>query len=859
MIGQTISHYRILEKLGEGGMGVVYKAEDTKLKRTVALKFLSPHTLGSEQEKTRFVHEAQAAAALDHPNICTVHEIDEAEGQTFIAMAYIDGQSLREKIESGPVKLEEALDAAIDVAQGLQEAHEKSIVHRDIKSSNVMVTNKGQAKITDFGLAKLAAGTKVTVTGTTVGTVAYMSPEQARGDEIDHRTDIWSLGVVVYEMLTGQLPFKGDYEQAVTYNIVHEFPEPITGLRTGIPLELERIVNKCIQKKPDDRYQHADEVVVDLRKVKEGLGFERVPSFVQKGSWSRRLLTAGVFLLLVTAGYVFFSRYLPGGSGEITSERKMLVVLPFENLGPAEDEYFADGITEEITVRLAAIHELGVIGRTSAIQYKNTDKNIQQIGEELGVEYIMEGTIRWQRTSKGASRVRVTPQLIRVSDATHLWADVYDEVLTEVFRVQSDIAGKVVSALDLTLLEPERELLESKPTDDLEAYDYYLRGNEYFQGIDDEKRLRLASQLYENAVELDSSFASAYAMLSGVYTELYWHHDRRGEDLARAKQALDKATELGADLPDVHVARGSYYYHQEDYGRALEEFELAREKRPNDADLLEQIGFVRRRQGLSELAIPKFKRAVELEPRSARKASNLGDTYLWMRVYTEAETYYDRAISLAPDKAKFYADKARLHILREGNTEAAQRLLQRASEVVEPTAQFSHVGAWVDACAGDYEAALTKLTADGPVFSSGAHYYNRAAMYGFLGKLEMERSYYDSARVMLEERVAAVPDDARYHGGLGIAYAGLGRKNDAIREGERAAKLAPISQDAFYNPTSAISLARIYVMVGEYEDAIDQLEYLLSIPAPLSIPSLRVDPTWAPLREHPRFQELLRG
>ncbi|RME00358.1 MAG: serine/threonine protein kinase, partial [Calditrichaeota bacterium] len=267
MIGKTISHYRILEKLGEGGMGVVYKAEDTKLKRTVALKFLSPMAVGSAEEKTRFLHEAQAAAALDDSNICSVHEIEEAEGQTFIVMAYVEGQSLKEKITAGPLKIDEAIHIAIQIAEGLQAAHEKGIVHRDVKPANVLLNEKGQVRITDFGLAKLAGRTRVTKTGTTMGTVAYMSPEQARGERVDHRTDIWSLGVVLYEMVTGQLPFQGDYEQAVVYSVINEEPEPPTALRSGVPMELERIILKTLAKNPDERYQHVGDLLTDLRMV----------------------------------------------------------------------------------------------------------------------------------------------------------------------------------------------------------------------------------------------------------------------------------------------------------------------------------------------------------------------------------------------------------------------------------------------------------------------------------------------------------------------------------------------------------------------------------------------------------------
>ena len=375
MIGKTISHYKILEKLGEGGMGVVYKAEDTKLKRTVALKFLPSELTHDKDAKNRFVHESRAAAALNHPNICTIHEVDESEAQSFIAMECIEGQSIREKTETGPLKLEDSIDIAIQIAEGLKEAHEKDIVHRDIKSANIMVTEKGQAKIMDFGLAKLAGRTKLTKTGTTIGTVAYMSPEQTRGGKVNHRSDIWSMGVVLYEMITGQLPFKGDYEQAVMYSIMNEEPEPITGVRTGVPIELERIINKALAKNPEERYQHVDEILVDLRAVaKEALikikpeesvpiveGYEKEEPFQftkrKKHNKKKALLIAAVATIALVAAAIYI---IQKQRSKFVENR--IVVVPFENkTGDESLDMLGQMAAEMITQEMSQISELEAV------------------------------------------------------------------------------------------------------------------------------------------------------------------------------------------------------------------------------------------------------------------------------------------------------------------------------------------------------------------------------------------------------------------------------------------------------------------------------------------------------------------
>jgi non-specific serine/threonine protein kinase len=515
MIGQTISHYKILEKLGEGGMGVVYKAEDTKLKRTVALKFLSPQAVGTSEEKTRFVHEAQAAASLNHTNICTVYEIDEAEGQSFIAMEHIDGQSLKAKIGARPMDLGGVIDITLQVAAGLREAHAKGIIHRDIKSANVMVTPAGQVKIMDFGLAKSPGKTQLTKDGTTVGTVAYMSPEQGRGDAVDHRSDIWSLGVVLYEMLTGLLPFKGDHEQAVMYSILNENPQPLTTVRSGVPMDLEKIVGKCLEKDPQGRYQHVDDLMVDLKRIAASVTGPSKPTTTaaRKSSKERNVTRWGLGAVAIAIVFAVVlvavnPRLFGPAEQEPTAKIKKVAVLVFENLGPADDDYFASGITDAITARLAGIRELGVISRQSAMKYKGSDKSVQEIGDELGVDYILEGTVQRERPGDPTSRVRVIPQLIRVSDDLHVWAETYDENMTEVFRVQSEIAERVATELDVVLLDPERRALETKPTDNLEAYEYYLRGLAYLDRPTVDAAWS-AVEIFEKAVALDPQFAVA--------------------------------------------------------------------------------------------------------------------------------------------------------------------------------------------------------------------------------------------------------------------------------------------------------------------------------------------------------------
>jgi serine/threonine protein kinase/tetratricopeptide (TPR) repeat protein len=871
MLGKTISHYRIIEKLGEGGMGVVYRAEDTKLGRPAALKFLPPELTRDDEARKRFAREARAASALDHPHICTVYEIDEtAEGQLFIAMAFYEGESLKAKVERGPLKLDEAIDIAVQAAQGLAKAHERGIVHRDIKPANILITKDGLVKIVDFGLAKLA-GAKVTKTGTTMGTARYMSPEQARGEEVDGRSDIFSLGAVLYEMLTGKHAFPGEYEQATLYAIMNEEPEPVTALRTGVPMELERIVATCMAKNPDERYQHSDEIAADLHRLKTTTvaPLSKRPTEIRTGPrrrpvrwwpWIVGLCAAVAVATGILMRYRSPSKTAPG------SERKMLAVLPFVNLGPSEDEYFAAGITEEITSRLATIRELGVISRTSAFHYAGSNKTIKQIGSELGVGYILEGTVRWARESGGISKVRITPQLIRVSDDTHLWSAPYDRVIQDIFEIQSDIAQNVVEHLGLTLLQEGHPAFKRRPTNNLEAYQAYLRA-EYFAGQPHfvARYWEEAAENYQRAVELDSGFALAYAKLSIAHARLYYYrYDMSENRRSEAKAAADRAFGLDPVNPEIHLALG--YFHlfvERDIESALREFDIAARELPDNADVLEAKGDGFRQEGRWEEAVDQYVKACELDPRSASRRENLAETYWWTRRYSDALDASDEAINLAPDQMWPYLDKAFNYWSWKGEDGLREsRVALTAMGPGEDPAWAVWAWFYQAAYEGNYPEAIGHLASfpsEWIRIKIGASPISllSAQIHELTGKRQRARKDYEHAKDLLEEEVRAHPDDPRYHSSLGIAYAALGRREEAVREGKRAVDLLPTSRDAVYGIPYVIDLAQIYTIIGEQDAALNVIERLLSQPSWISPALLEMDFRWNRLRYNPGFKRLL--
>jgi non-specific serine/threonine protein kinase len=594
MIGQTISHYRILDKLGEGGMGIVYKAEDTKLKRTVALKFLPSELTRDADAKARFIQEAQAACALDHPDICTIYEVDETgDGRLFIAMAFYEGETLKQKIERGPLTIEEAVEIATRVAQGLGRAHEAGIVHRDIKPGNIMITGRGGVKIVDFGLAKLAGQAKLTRTGSTLGTAAYMSPEQARGEEVDHRTDIWSLGAVLYEMLTGQLPFKGEHEAALLYSIVHEKPQGLSTLRPDAPAPLSSLISKALQKDRALRYQTAGELIVDLKKL-------AVPGI------------------------------------QLPRHEKSIAVLPFENLSPDPDqEYFSDGLTEEVISDLSNVRALRVISRSSAMTFKGTKKKVPEIARELDVQYVLEGSVR-----KAGNSLRITAQLIDAASDAHLWAEKYSGTLDDVFDVQEKVSRSIVAALKLKLTPEESEKIAARPIDNVAAYQCYLKATADIWRFN-ESSLGSALAHLQKGLDILGDNALLYSALAFVY----WQYVNMGvaqeEYIAKAEEYAQKALALDPESPQAHFIIGMINGWV--YGNVREnirQLKMALAVNPNYVDALILLA------GLSTMSFGKLSAALPLVQR-VRQIDPLDPWNYWLqgRLF-----FYDGQYKLAAEQ-----------------------------------------------------------------------------------------------------------------------------------------------------------------------------------------------------------------
>lgn len=657
MIDKTVKHYHIREKLGEGGMGVVYKAHDTKLDRTVALKFLPTELSASEESNKRFLNEAKAASALHHSNTCTIFEIDETEeGQLYIVMPAYDGKPLDAIIEEeGPLDLDRALDIAIQIGEGLKAAHEHDIIHRDIKCGNIQITGDGKAVIMDFGLARRRDASKLTKMGQTPGTIPYMSPEQATGDNVDRQTDLWSLGVVLYEMLAGRSPFPSEYAQAIIYSILNEEPESLDELNSDIPRELAEVVQIAMAKVKADRYQSAAELLKDLREIRDRRksGHGHSTAFKNSGE-NAGLFTpvkTGILLLALAAmgvvGYLYFSPDPAASTDEVR-----IAVLPFETLGENQNSTFTKGIHGGLLTRLSNISGLKVTSRTSTLRYAENVKPMPEIAEELNVDWIVRGEVQ-----ESSDRVQVDARLVYAPEDRQVWASNYQRVLTanNLFEIQSELALEITGELETRLSADEKNRVERKPTENLNALRLFIEGIGLLEQRTPDAVLA-SVDYFMKAIEEDPEYAPAWAVLGEalIYIDFY-KYDSIENYRVTPREATDRALSLNPDLAEAHASQGILFYTQKRGTRAIAELERAIELQPSLETAQNWLGFVYLLMGQPEEAYDHARRAIELNPLAPASHLYPSLSYLALGNAEQALREVQRAKEIQPEWGEIYA------------------------------------------------------------------------------------------------------------------------------------------------------------------------------------------------------------
>jgi TolB-like protein/tRNA A-37 threonylcarbamoyl transferase component Bud32 len=867
--------YHLERELGRGGMATVYLARDLKHKRPVALKVLHAElaaTLGPE----RFEREIETAARLQHPHILSVLDSGDTAGRLWFTMPYVEGESLRDRLRrERQLPLEDALRITREAAQALDYAHRHGVVHRDVKPENLLLTEDGNTLVADFGVARALAGgeTQLTETGFAVGTPAYMSPEQASGaPDVDARTDVYALATVLYEMLAGEPPFTGPTPQAIIARRLTETPRQLRQMRETVPETIEQAVAKALAKAPADRFPSAAEfaralaaplVNTPVSTQPASLGLAAPPS---QAAHRRLRSPAAVVALglgfLIGIGVLFGWLRTHGGGGREGTGVKRLAVLPFENLGDSGDVYFADGVADEVRGKLASLPDVEVIARASSSQYRRSAKPQRQIARELGVRYLLTGTVRWEKRPGTENRVRVSPELVDAASGTTRWQQPFDAPLTDVFRVQADIAERVAQALGVALGAGERQRLAEQPTTNLDAYAHYLKGRELTSGENTPGALRGAAAEYRSAVQLDPAFAKAWAALCAAHADLFRLGGLQVADTRIAREALERATALAPESPDTRLANARYAdFVTGNPTAALRELRAGLQVAPRRADLLARAGPLELNLGQVAQGLSDLEQAVRLDPLSPEALAGLAGAYLQLHRLPESEAAITRARALRPSSVALGYQHGFI-LAAKGDLAGVRRVLQAMEQVLGSRPVVAYVALRENLITLLDSAQLRQLLTLTPAdLDYGRADWALALAEGhrLLGNMPKARAYGDTAAVAyaaLQRSVGAhlSPDDQAMQYGLralALAYAG-----QAV-EAAAGVRDAIAASDFWYVRHLA---ARTYLLSGEIEQAIGQLELLIH---PKRGPSyytgawLKIDPAFARLRGNSRFEQLV--
>jgi serine/threonine protein kinase/Tfp pilus assembly protein PilF len=889
LIGQNFGHYKISKRIGSGGMGEVYLAADVTAGRKAALKLLPMRFTGDAERLKRFQQEAHAVVALNHPNILTIYEIGQDHSAHYIASELIEGETLRERLMRGRMEVGEAVDVAIQVASALDAAHHTGIVHRDIKPENIMLRPDGYVKVLDFGIAKLAEQ-EVPVTtprdealllvetnlGSVLGTVRYMSPEQACGGQVDRSTDIWSLGIVFYEMITGHAPFNGDTPGEVMSSILEKEPRPLTSYLARAPAELQQIISKTLRKDREDRYHSAHDLLKALKDLRHKLEVEaELQASTAALPWLRwiRSPAALVLVLLVAAlatavATLFLVRVnrqkitspaagniAPSAAAVTQLPEKSIAVLPFHNLSKEEENaFFAGGVQDEILANLAKVSDLKVISRTSVMKYKSDlERNLREIAKALGVSHVVEGSVQ-----RAGGRVRVNVQLIDARNDANLWAEHYDRDVADVFAVQTEIAQQIADQLKANLSSAEKAAIAERPTTDLVAYAFYTKAKEidvWDNWEDAKKSIAQKVELLEKATQRDPNFALAYCALAKAQADL--------GNFELAKKGAEAALRVRPDLGEGHRELARYYYYTSDFDRAHDELIVARGRLPNDSETFRIAAEIDRIQNRWDASLANLQKAIELDPRNVEVAWHLERTYLRMRRYSELEQLLTKEAATDGQEEPWINMVLAEIKLAQGDPVAAQSLLEQVPLDFSPTGQIWDTRFTAALYLRDYDAADHVIAATPARWAEViGREHPKSWAEGQIARArdgkQKALAVFAVARKKLDATLGDKPKDEWYFALAAGLDAACDRKEEAIREALHAVDLKPIAKDSYWGPALVTNLALVYAWTGERDRALEQLEIVATIPGlSPTYGDLLLNPCWDDLRGDKRFDKII--